>query len=116
MQNHHKKDRILTPQTPGVNPTPAQMPPQEGDELPLPEADASQASTITMTMAEYDQMMSDAKTQAIKEYRRSLRDAKAESDLPEQSEIDASTITRAVLTRDGYVCPKPPAERKGPLI
>lgn len=102
MHNQHKQNRILTPQTPGVNPTPEQMPPQEGEALQHP--------------PEIQKLIDDAKAQAVKEYRRSLRDAKPESDLPEQSEIDASTITRAVLTRDGYVCPKPPAERKGPLI
>lgn len=102
MQNHHKQNRILTPQTPGVTPTPAQMPPQECEAIQHP--------------PEIQKLIDDARAQAVKEYRRSLRDAKPESDLPEQSEIDASTITRAVLTRDGYVCPKPPAERKGPLI
>lgn len=101
MHNQHKQNRILNPQTPGVNPTPAQMPPQEAEAQHPPEI---------------QKLIDDAKAQAVKEYRRSLRDAKPDSDLPDQSEIDASTITRAVLTRDGYVCPKPPAERKGPLI
>lgn len=61
-------------------------------------------------------LINEAKAQAVKEYRRSLMDTKKISDLPDQSEIDAATITRAVLTSDGWVCPKPPAERKGPLI
>ena len=101
MHNQHKQNRVLTPQTPGVNPTPAQMPPQEGEAQFTPDV---------------QKLIDDAKAQAVKEYRRSQMDTKAASDLPDQSDVDASAITRAVLTSDGWVCPKPPAERKGPLI
>ena len=101
MHNQHKQTRILTAQTPGINPTPAQMPPQEAEAQHRPEI---------------QKLIDDAKAQAVKEYRRSIKDAQADSDLPAQSDVDASIITRAVLSRDGWVCPKPPAERKGPLI
>ncbi|MBU0539875.1 MAG: hypothetical protein KKF24_10755 [Gammaproteobacteria bacterium] len=48
----------------------------------------------------------------VKEHRRAaMETAKPVSDLPAQKDIDPKKIKRAVLSRDGYVCPEPTPEK-----
>lgn len=95
------KHREFTPRTPGEPIAPKQMPPQATDK--------------PVELTEDQRLVIEAEVQRrLKDERRKLQEMGKlpASDLPDQSEVDPASITRAVMTRDGWLVPK--GEVKGP--
>lgn len=102
----------VKPQTPGGNPPAKQMPPQDVEQSaaagnePTPQEVEITPEIQALIAAERDK--------AIKEFRRKMMVKPEQAgDLPDQSDFDANKIKRAVLTKDGYLCPNPPPEEPG---
>jgi len=125
-----KNTRKLNPRPVGTEPGAEQMPPQVGDEeLDTTAADtgkdqAAQDEQITVSKSDLQAMIDAAVEQkveaqvvdAVKQARRKAelsRKVDDRANLPDQSEVDPDKIERAVLTKQGYVCPTVhPTDRK----
>lgn len=105
----------VTPKTPGETPPEKQMPPQ--DLLPPGETPPEEQSLVDQFEAlppELKEYVKQKEAMAVKEARRAMQQPKVEaSGLPDQKDVDPDKIKRAVLTKDGYVCPNPPPEEPG---
>lgn len=115
-----KTKRNLKPQTPGQEVSPDQLPPQEDDleeeaevveQAPQAEvAEEAEEETVTVTSSQLedivnrmvDQRMTDA---AVMQRRAGLKTHNPAKELPGQEEIDPTQLKRAVLSKDGWVCP-----------
>lgn len=80
--------RDLKPRTPGEPVQERQMPPQEPVKPTIDLSNLSDDEIIAM---------------AVEARRR--KEKRGDTDLPDQAEIDPATIKRAVLTKQGWVCP-----------
>lgn len=123
-----QKSRNVTTRTPGENPSASQMPPQAEAEQTTgaPETqpeqgaagftDEQQAAIDAEVQRRLDEagtadqeMLIEAEVQRrVKAQRRAAAGTVVQADdLPPQNKVDPKKITRAKLTRDGYVCPAP---------
>lgn len=97
-----ERKRTLKPKTPGYNET---VEPEKET------IDGGPEEEITMTKSALEAMVSQmVESKVLTEVQNSKRAGLAKGgseavDLPDQSDVDASKLTRAVLTKQGYVCP-----------
>ena len=108
--------RNLTPQTPGTEPV---TPVEKLDETP---SDTEEPETkpqagdevVTVKLSELEALIDAKVAEGVKAHRRATELGKQKKeDLPTQASIDTDKLERAVLTQDGWVCPKvDPADAK----
>lgn len=103
-----------TPRTPGEQPNLDQMPPQQDVTPPSPAPEAAPEQVFEMTESQLEsivQSMVDKRVegriaQEVRNVRTNTRNPQnSVENLPDQTEIDPKKIERAVLTKQGYVCP-----------
>jgi hypothetical protein len=109
--------RNLKPQTPGAQVDNSQLPPQDGEveetvdvveEAVETEADEE----ITIKKSDLEAMVAGmVEKQVVTEVKAARRRTELASrvddreNLPDQKDVDATKISRAVLTKQGWVCP-----------
>lgn len=122
--------RNVATRTPGEQPSADQMPKQESTDNQAQDVDSGAPKFSEEQQAAIDaevqrrledemvdeekKLLVEAEVQRrVKEQRRAaMASTTPVSDLPAQKDIDPKKIKRAVLSRDGYVCPEPTAEAK----
>lgn len=113
--------RNIKPRTPGSQDESGKMPPQEGEENtpelsldPEPEADTEDSGEdeITLKKSELEAMVASmVDSRVVSEVKAARRRAELaknpmeNENLPDQKDIDSTKIKRAVLTKQGWVCP-----------
>ncbi len=118
------KKRDLAPQTPGTEPNPDHMPPQEVDNSPdLSGVEVDEKSgTVTVSLDQLQVLIANETQKAVnnlekqRKDRARLRQAGLDpnTNLPDQSEVNSREINRAVLTKQGYVVPDERHKYAGP--
>jgi hypothetical protein len=103
-------NRNINPRTPGTQDESDKMPPQQGEEN-TPEAPETDEE-ITIKKSELEEMVAgmveSRVVSEVKAARRRVELAKnpmEAEDLPDQKDVDATKLKRAVLTKQGWVCP-----------
>lgn len=82
---------------------------QEAETL-APEVQAAVDAAVARVAEKYETEIEQRVAAKVKELRR--KKPTPVTNLPKQEEVDSNKIKRAVLTRDGYVCPAPKPEDK----
>lgn len=101
--------RKLKPQTPGKAIEPEKLPPQVEEVEERAETPSNDLDEVTLTKKDLKELVTRMVDKQLDE--RVVAKVSGSSpgqtapELPDQSEVDATKITRAVLTKQGWVCP-----------